>query len=306
MNNSIFKVSDVFNQPIEGFGQEGLQMKREDKIHAFVSGNKFRKLKYNIAALEKQGLQGIVTFGGAFSNHIAAVAALGNAKGIKTIGIIRGEELISKIDSNATLKFAQAHGMTFEFVSRENYKLRNDANYLEQLKIKYPQFLILPEGGTNELAMKGCQEILTASDAEFDFIACCVGTGGTMIGLINSVLPHQKVLGFPALKEDFLQKDICKFAQNNNWELIRDYHFGGYGKTNHELISFINEFYDETKIPLDPIYTGKMVFGILDLIKNQYFEPHHKILMIHSGGLQGIEGFNQSRKQNQEKINFNV
>jgi 1-aminocyclopropane-1-carboxylate deaminase len=306
MNNSIFKVAEVFNQHIRVANHEKLFIKREDLIHDFVSGNKYRKLKYNMAAVKAQGLPGIVTFGGAFSNHIAAVAALGNLEGIKTVGMIRGDELLGKEGLNPTLGFAQAHGMQFEFISRADYRIKDEPSFLNLLRSKYPNYMILPEGGTNDLAIKGCEEILTTADAEFDYVTCCVGTGGTIAGLINSVLPHQKVLGFPALKEDFLQKDICKFAQQNNWQLIRDYHFGGYGKTNQELISFINAFYEKTKIPLDPIYTGKMVFGILDLIKNNYFEPHHKILMIHSGGLQGIKGYNHSVKQNQVKINFNV
>jgi 1-aminocyclopropane-1-carboxylate deaminase len=303
---SFFKTVNIQTEPILGFGHEGLFIKREDQIHPFVSGNKFRKLKYNVAQLKAEGLQGILTFGGAFSNHIAAVAAFGKLAGIKTIGIIRGEELQSQINENPTLKFAFENEMEFQFISRENYRLKNEPSFLASLKEKFPEYLIVPEGGTNELAVKGCEEILTQDDAVFDYIVCCVGTGGTISGIINSALPHQKVLGFPALKEDFLQKDISKFARNKNWELIRDYHFGGYGKVTNELVQFINHFYEKTRIPLDPIYTSKMVYGVVDLISQNYFHANDKILLIHSGGLQGIKGYNRFKNKDLDKINIDV
>lgn len=267
-------------------------IKREDLIHPFVSGNKFRKLKYNLLQAKKENASTVLTFGGAYSNHIAAVAYAGKEQGFKTIGVIRGEELESKIFENPTLKFAQECGMEFEFVSREAYKLKLEVDFLEQLKIKYGTFYLLPEGGTNLLAVKGCQEILTTDDAQFDFICCAVGTGGTISGIINSSLQHQKVLGFPALKGDFLKNEICTFVESKNWELITNYHFDGYGKINTVLVNFINDFYVKTKIPLDPIYTGKMVFGVLDLIRKNYFPAKSKILVVHTGGLQGVLGMN--------------
>lgn len=269
-----------------------LTIKREDLIHPFVSGNKFRKLKYNLIQAKAEDKKVLLTFGGAFSNHIAAVAFAGKEQGFKTIGIIRGEEISTKINENPTLKFAQENGMEFEFVSRENYRQKSENAFLEKLKEKFGDFYLIPEGGTNELAIKGCEEILTPEDAVFDYVCCAVGTGGTISGLINSALPNQKILGFPALKGDFLQDEIRIFAENENWNLITDYHFGGYGKVNLELIEFINAFFEESKVPLDPIYTGKMVFGVMDLIHKKYFPEHSKILLIHTGGLQGIEGMN--------------
>lgn len=269
-----------------------LQIKREDLLHPFVSGNKFRKLKYNLLQAKSENKETILTFGGAFSNHIAAVAYAGKEQGFKTIGIIRGDELGDKISENPTLQFAQDCGMKFKFISREDYRQKTETNFLEQLKQDFGGFYLVPEGGTNELAIKGCEDILTENDSDFDFVCCAVGTGGTITGIINSILPHQKVLGFPALKGDFLKEDICKFARNQNWELITDYHFGGYGKVNAELIAFINQFYTDTKIPLDPIYTAKMVFGVMDLIQSNYFPENSKILLIHTGGLQGIQGMN--------------
>ena len=273
-----------------------LFIRREDLIHPFVSGNKFRKLKYNLLEAKNQKKTTLLTFGGAFSNHIAATAFAGKQNGFNTIGIIRGEELASKINENPTLKFAQENGMVFEFVSREAYRLKESDGFIENLKNNYGDFYVIPEGGTNDLAVKGCEEILKEDDSFFDFICSSIGTGGTISGIINSTLPHQKVLGFPSLKGDFLQKDIRKFVHKENWTLISDYHFGGYGKVSIELIEFINSFYQENDIPLDPIYTGKMVFGVIDLIHQGYFPENSKILMIHTGGLQGIQGMNLKLK----------
>jgi 1-aminocyclopropane-1-carboxylate deaminase len=238
----------------------------------------------------------LLSFGGAFSNHIAAVAHAGKENGFKTIGIVRGDELRGKIAENPTLLFAQNCGMQLEFVSREEYRLKNESAFLENLEKQFGNFYLIPEGGTNELAIKGCQEILTEEDCDFDFICCSVGTGGTIAGIINSALPHQKVLGFPALKGDFLKDEIRIFVENKNWELITDYHFGGYGKVNQELITFINEFHKENKILLDPIYTGKMVFGVMDMIDKGCFPAQSKILLIHTGGIQGIQGMNVKLK----------
>jgi len=269
-----------------------LSIRREDLIHPFISGNKFRKLKYNLVQAKAENQDTLLTFGGAYSNHIAATAFAGKEYGFKTIGIIRGDELESKILINPTLKFAQECGMQFKFVSREAYRLKTEEDFLDNLKHEFGNFYLVPEGGTNEFAVQGCGEILTKEDAVYDFVCCAVGTGGTISGLINSSLPHQKVLGFPALKADFLTDEIRKFVRNDNWKLVTDYHFGGYGKVSSELIAFINRFYFENKIPLDPIYTGKMVFGVMDLINKDYFPEYSKILLIHTGGIQGIAGMN--------------
>jgi 1-aminocyclopropane-1-carboxylate deaminase len=283
--------------------QISLFIKREDLIHPFVSGNKFRKLKYNILQAKAENHSVLLTFGGAFSNHIAAVAYAGKEQGFETIGVIRGDELRDKISENPTLSFAQECGMRFEFVTREAYRHKTETAFIAQLQAQFGSFYLVPEGGTNDLAVKGCEEILTELDADFDFVCSAVGTGGTISGLINSALPHQKVLGFPALKGDFLQDEIRNFVQNKNWELQTDYHFGGYGKVTTEFIEWMNWFYAQTGIPLDPIYTGKMVFGVMDLIQRNYFPPKSKILMIHTGGLQGISGMNDKlRNQNKPII----
>jgi 1-aminocyclopropane-1-carboxylate deaminase len=283
-----------------------LYIRREDLIHPFVSGNKFRKLKYNLIEAKKQNHNTLLTFGGAYSNHIAAVAFTGKENGFKTIGVIRGDELSSKISQNPTLKFCQDNGMEFVFVSREQYRLKSTEDFLCNLKNDFDDFYLIPEGGTNDFAVKGCEEILTNEDESYNYICCAIGTGGTISGIINSSTSHQKVLGFPSLKGDFIKKDIRKFAKKENWDIISDYHFGGYGKVSEELIEFINDFYKKYSIPLDPIYTGKMVFGVIDLITKNYFPEESKILLIHTGGIQGVQGMNlKLSNKNLQTINFN-
>lgn len=286
-----------------------LFIKREDEIHPFVSGNKFRKLKYNIQEAQNQQQKKLLTFGGAFSNHIVATAVAGKLTGYQTIGIIRGDELAKDIHKtlidNPTLQEAHKNGMTFEFVSRDEYRTKTSHIFLGTLKDKFGDFYTIPEGGTNQFAIKGCEEILTASDSNFDYICCAVGTGGTIAGLINASKNHQKVIGFPALKGDFLKDEIKKYVIKNNWSLQTDYHFGGYAKFNATLIRFMNEFKKETNVLLDPVYTAKMMFGLLDIIKKDGFKQGSKIVAIHTGGLQGINGFNKKlNSKNEEIINW--
>ncbi|WP_313804354.1 pyridoxal-phosphate dependent enzyme [Flavobacterium sp.] len=282
-----------------------LVIKREDLLHPDISGNKFRKLKYNIEKAKASGFTKLVTFGGAFSNHILATAAAGSVYDLATIGIIRGEELAFKIAENPTLSRAKELGMQLVFIPREAYQEKDSESFLRDVKLKYSDAYLVPEGGTNPLAVKGCEEILTDEDAVFDYVCCAVGTGGTISGLINSSAENQKVLGFPALKGSFLFDDIRRFARNDNWNLIQGYEFGGYAKISPELVHFLNDFYEKTEIPLDPIYTGKMMFGILDMIRQGKFPEHSKIVAIHTGGLQGIQGMNQHLlKKNLPIINY--
>ena len=276
-----------------------VSLKPDYLIHPTVSGNKYRKLKYNLQKAQSENYKGILTFGGAFSNHIAATAAAGQALNIPTVGVIRGEELASKIDQNPTLRYAKSCGMHLEFVSRSTYKDKTTPEYLKTLLEIFKDFYIIPEGGTNALAIKGCQEILTETDQQFDVICCSVGTGGTLTGLINSSLPSQKIIGFPALKGGFLNEDICKFATQSNWELWEAYHFGGYAKVDSKLITFMNHFKATYNIPLDPVYTAKMMYGIFDAIQTGQIPKEAKVLAIHTGGLQGIEGMNLRLKQKQ-------
>lgn len=296
-----------FNQEIKIAAKKNISLfiKREDLLHPEISGNKFRKLKYNLAEAKSKGFSKLLTFGGAFSNHIAATAFAGKKYGFETIGVIRGEELAGQIYENPTLCLAQENGMRFVFVSRDLYRKKDSLEFIENLRNEYGDFYLLPEGGTNSLAIKGCEEILTEEDTGFTHVCCAVGTGGTLSGIINSLGENQKAIGFPALKGSFLSDDIRIFVKNNNWGLVSDYHFGGYGKINEELVSFLNTFYKETGIPLDPVYTGKMMFGIYDLIAKGYFPDESKIIAIHTGGLQGAAGMNlQLKKKRLPLLNY--
>ncbi len=274
-----------------------LFVKRDDLIHKEIMGNKWRKLKYNLQEAKNNGASTILTLGGAFSNHIYSTAAAGEEYGLRTIGLIRGDELSP--ESNETLRFASAKGMELEFVERSTYsKLRENP---ENLKKKYPGCYILPEGGTNELAIKGCKELVDEIDMDFDVIALPIGTGGTFCGVLAGVSGSQNVIGISSLKGDFIvdemEKLIDRFqVKNKNFAINTDFHFGGYGKTNKELIEFINWFKEVFAISLDPIYTGKSFFAVWNMINSDKFEKNLKIILLHTGGLQGILGFNRKNK----------
>ena len=269
---------------VDGFE---ITIKRLDLVHPQISGNKFFKLKYNLLAAQQQGYKKLLTFGGAYSNHIAATAYAAQCFGFESLGIIRGEELASK-PLNPTLSTAQQFGMQLRFVSRENYRLKQSPDYLAQLQQDYPDYYVIPEGGTNTLAIQGCQEILNAQDREnYDLICCAVGTGGTMTGLIEASSTHQQVLGFSALKGDFLTSEVQQLTHKTNWQITDQFCCGGYAKTTSELLQFIQAFEQRYQIPLEQVYTGKMLMGVFELIQQGQFSAHSRILVIHSGGLQG-------------------
>ncbi len=284
--------------PIDSKFDISLHMKREDLIDAEISGNKYRKLLYNIKAAKSSNQTTLLTFGGAFSNHIAAVAACGSRFGFNTIGIIRGEEVKAFEDSNPTLQFAKKQNMILHYISRSDYKRKNKDEYIQYLRQQFGSFYLLPEGGTNELAVKGCEEILHANDREFDIICCPIGTGGTISGIINSSVSSQKIIGYSAVKDHELKEVICKFAHAENWK-IEPSDYGGYGKIDKSLIDFINHFKSTYNIPLDPIYNGKMMYRLFEQIENREFPKGTKILAVHTGGLQGLKGMNWRIKQTQ-------
>lgn len=262
-------------------------VKRLDQIHPQISGNKFFKLKYNFQQARQQGFKKVLTFGGAYSNHIAATAYAAHLFGFASVGIIRGEELKDKA-LNPTLATAQQFGMQLHFVSREQYRQKDQPEYLATLKQHYPEHYLIPEGGTNTLAIQGCKEILTAEDRQnYDVIFCAVGTGGTITGLIEASAAHQTVLGFSALKGDFLQGDIQQWTTKKNWKITDAYCCGGYAKTTPELFLFMRSFETQHHIPLEHVYTAKMMYGLLDLIQQNDFPQGSRILVIHTGGLQG-------------------
>ncbi len=278
-------------QKIDLKGNIQLSIKREDQIHPEISGNKYWKLFYNLndylSSTPAQPL--IITFGGAFSNHIAATSYAAKLAGIRSIGIIRGEELAQNYGNNPTLNFAKSNGMDFSFVSREEY--RNKAKLKEHFINLYPNALIVEEGGTNANAVRGIQHMLKDDCKDFQYLCSAVGTGGTLAGLSKYCEDYQKVIGFKAVQDDSLTNRIFELSGKNNFTLIEATE--RYGKMSLELVSFINWFYDEYQIPLDPVYTGKMMFKIFKMIDAGYFPADSKILTFHTGGLQGIEGANE-------------
>ena len=278
-----------------------LFIKREDLTHPEISGNKYWKMFYNVKKyLEKEvSERKIITFGGAFSNHIAAAAALGNEFGIKTLGVIRGNELEDSWQENPTLFSAHQNGMSFRFVTREIY--RDKEKMMKELQEEFPESLVVPEGGTNENAVEGIQYMLTDETNDFDYICSAVGTGGTVSGLSKFAQPHQKIIGFKAVKDNSLENRIKNLSKKDNFILI-DASDGGFGKITDENVRFINEFYQYFGIVLEPVYTGKMLRKIFEMIEDDYFPANSKILAFHTGGLQGIVGANEMLKKKNRNL----
>lgn len=282
------------NDPVLEQNRVTLYIKRDELNHKEISGNKWRKLKYNIEALKTANIDTVLTFGGAYSNHISATAAAGKAFGFKTIGVIRGEEYA---ELNPTLKYATECGMRLHYMDRTTYRNKESDEVIQQLKNRFGVFLLVPQGGANLAGVKGCMEIVDDAMHKFDYICCACGTGATIAGIITQLKPDQTALGFPALKNGgFLADDIIDFLKQlkcsyNNWQLITDYHFGGFAKFNNNLIDFIIRFKELHDVQLDPLYTGKVVYGIYDLAKNGFFPHESTICVVHTGGIQGIEGF---------------
>lgn len=271
-----------------------LSILRTDLIHPEISGNKFFKLKYNLEEAKYLNYNTLLSFGGAFSNHMYALAAAGKIYHFKTIGIIRGEE---HLPLNPSLDFAKKAGMELHYLDRKTYREKHTPKIIQELKEKFGDFYLIPEGGSNVFALKGCSEILKEVKIDFDFITLACGTGGTLAGLLTNLAPSKKILGFPILKNGiFLKEDILKFLKEyeekfktktaqNQFELITGYHFGGYAKQKPELINFIKDFQEKHQIPLDWVYTGKMFYGIFDLIQKDFFPKNTKVLAFHTGGL---------------------
>ena len=278
-----------------------LFIKREDLTHPEISGNKYWKMFYNVKKyLEKEvSERKIITFGGAFSNHIAAASALGNEFGIETLGIIRGNELEDSWQENPTLFSAHQNGMSFRFVTRETYRYKE--RLMAELQEEFPESLVVPEGGTNENAVEGIQYMLTDETKDFDYICSAVGTGGTVSGLSKFAQPHQKIIGFKAVKDNSLENRIKNLSKKDNFTLV-DASDGGFGKITDENVRFINEFYQYFGIVLEPVYTGKMLRKIFEMIADDYFPANSKILAFHTGGLQGIVGANEMLKKKNRNL----
>lgn len=254
---------------------------RLDLLHSEISGNKWFKLKYNLEQARQENKHAILTFGGAFSNHIAATAFACKETGFNSIGIIRGEETSLH---NPTLSFARKHGMQLHFVSRETYKLKNTASYIENLQQQFPNCYIIPEGGDNALGQKGCEEILNDNTLLYDTIFCAYGTGTTFKGISRSLKPEQTLTGINVLNYEAVTDLPQSF-------ILNAYHFGGYAKHTPELLDFKERFEQQFHIPLDYVYTAKLFFAVFDLIDQDKLQQTKKILIIHSGGLQGNAGY---------------
>lgn len=275
-------------QTIELADDISITVKRIDQVHPRISGNKWYKLKYNLIEAKRLGYSQLLSFGGAYSNHIHALAHAAHEFGFDSVGIIRGAELADK-PLNPTLSTAQNLGMRLEFISREEYRRKHTTEFLGELQQRYPQAFVIPEGGTNALAIKGCEEILSDQDKQnFDLIVCAVGTGGTLSGLINASDPNQQVVGFSALKGDFLTEEVKKWSEatKHNWRVYEENTFGGYGKFDQLLLRFIEDIEHQYDLPLDPIYTGKAFYRVLKMAEQGKIPSHTKVLFIHSGGLQ--------------------
>ena len=283
LNQQIFS-ERYLNNEIEVF------IKRLDLIDPFISGNKLFKLKHNVnrALLEKKNM--LITFGGAFSNHILATAAYAKKKNIDCLAIVRGEEYS---ELNPLLTLAKEYGMNFCFVSRKEYAKRNDNNYVSELIRKYKKAFIVPEGGNNKLGIFGAEEILETQDKSFDYIICPIGTGATLSGIVNSSKKTQKVIGINCINDTkVINKNISQKKNKNNWEIINEFNFGGFAKFDNLLTEYLKKFKLNNKITLDLNYTTKMFFGFEKLIERRYFQRKSKVLLIHTGGIYGNLGFN--------------
>lgn len=289
---------------IDEFSRRGisLHIKRDDLIHPEISGNKWRKLKYNVEVCLNAKKTGILTFGGAFSNHLLATAAAAHAIGLKSVGIVRGDELNSQ--SNQTLKRCNELGMDLKFISREEYRMIPDKSYLADVAHEFPNYHIVPEGGANYYGMIGCQEILEEIEIDFDAVFVAQGTTTTSCGLLLGLKKKQELLAVPVLKGFASEKEMQSIFEYSGVEkewledafeklnILDEFHFGGYGKYDDELLDFIRTFYLNHGIKLDPIYTGKAMFALMKALENEKWDGK-SVVFIHTGGLQGISSIEE-------------
>ena len=293
----------VINQPVDltnavvqplaaEVGKErnvSIDVLRLDRIHPVISGNKWFKLKYHLQQAQQQHKKGILTFGGAWSNHLVATALACYQAGLKSIGIIRGEQ---PFVFSGTLEEVQDYNMQLQFIARDLYS--NEAAIIPALQEQYPDYYIVPQGGQSPLGVQGAAEILQLTQIEsYSHVTCAVGTGTMLAGLVHAALPHQQVIGICSLKipgddNNSLNTFVKPYAANGrNYTIFYDYHFGGYARKTGELISFMNAIFQKHDLPTDFVYTGKLLFGIMHLVQTGYFQTGSRILIVHSGGLQG-------------------
>ncbi|UOR04398.1 pyridoxal-phosphate dependent enzyme [Hymenobacter aerilatus] len=276
-----------------------LLLLRDDLTHPALPGNKWRKLKYNLLEARRLGHDTLLTFGGAYSNHMAAVAAAGPLHGFRTVGVVRGEPTLPL---NPTLAQAQAHGMQLRYLDRATYRRKTEPAVVAELLHEVGPAYVVPEGGSNTLALPGCAELVTelAAETDFDYLCVACGTGGTLAGLLTGLAGTRQAVGVAVLKNaDFLRADIEALTLASagttytNWQLQTAYHLGGYAAYSAELMAFIQQFQARHGVLLDPVYTGKLLYAVLDLLTQDYFAPGSTVVAVHTGGLQGWQGFRQ-------------
>lgn len=265
-----------------------ISMLRLDEVHPVVSGNKWYKLKENIAHVRGTGQAGILTFGGAYSNHLIATAAACKYYNIPAVGIVRGtyaQEVLTP-----TLQACVHYGMRLVFVTREEYARKTASDYINDLRTAYPDYFIVPEGGANEWGRRGAEAIAQYIPPEFTHVAVSVGTGTTFAGLRNALPEVQTVYGYVPMKNGtYLSEELRPLVPDKHWQLFDDWHFGGFGKHNPELLGFMNDFHALHHVPLDMVYTAKMMYGIREQLQAGIFPKEARILCVHTGGLQGNE-----------------
>lgn len=301
-NTPLHKINDPF------LTQHGvtLYIKREDLIHEAISGNKWHKLKHNLQAAVDQGDQQVISFGGAYSNHIHALAFAAPRFNLRAVGIIRGDEKVI----NPTLEDAATWGMQIHYVSRQEYKKRDQPEYWQELQQRFGRAYMIPEGGSNTLAVKGCTDIIRRIDQHgvaYDIVCVPCGTGSTLAGLIAGAAAGKQIIGFSVLKGDIdlaIRVRACleeaAVSQTSNWQIQDEYHHGGYAKVSHSLIGFMKRFTDITGIELEPIYTAKMLFGLYSMIEQGRLPKGATVVAVHTGGLQGYGVLKITTKENRK------
>jgi 1-aminocyclopropane-1-carboxylate deaminase len=283
---------------------DNLYLARLDLLPYPASGNKWFKLKYNLLEAERLGIKQLITFGGAYSNHLYATAEAADYFGFQSIGIVRGEE---HVPLNDTLQHCMNKGMQLFYMSREDYRKKQDTVFLKSWMLNYsvPDGYLIPEGGSNTFAVQGVKELINLLPPDTGIVATACGTGATLAGLIAGSKQEQEVWGFAALKgADFLVNDVTQLLSSSesvdghkkHWKLMLDYHLGGYAKLPNELLSFIRQFKNEQGITLDPNYTSKLLFGLFDMANKDLLPPHKKIVILHTGGLQGWDGLTEKKR----------
>ncbi len=284
------------NTPVLGVSMDSVSLLRLDLTGGLAPGNKYYKLKGNLSLARDAGLSRILTFGGAWSNHLHALAALGHEQGIETIGIVRGEEPATP---SAMLRDASDWGMKLIYVSRSEYRKRNEPEYLQSLQSRFGPCMSIPEGGADATGVQGCTqiaELISKHAGQIDRVVVAVGTGTTLAGLATGLPNTKEIIGISVLKgAEYLEQNVRELVGSNssanpdNWRILHNYHCGGYARVSVELKQFILEFEEVHSVPLDPVYTGKMLFAIHQMIKTN--ESPGRTVAVHTGGLQGRRGF---------------